>query len=86
MFATRDSAFLYHESGYPPNQRVRQYLTNFGLGFRFGYRFARQRKNRRASLLKSDLVRLTIRETLASRALDGNVCTFPVIDAKRHAV
>ncbi len=65
------------------NQRVRQYLTNFGLGLGC---FARQRRNRRASLLRSRLVRLAIRQMLASRALDGKVRTFPVIDAKRHAV
>jgi len=48
--------------------------------------FARQRKKRRASRLKSDLVRLTIRETLASRAFDGKVRTFPVADTERNAV
>jgi hypothetical protein len=57
---------------------VRQYLTNFGLGLGS---FARQRRDRRASLLRSRLVRLTIRETLASRALNGKVRTFPVMDA-----
>jgi hypothetical protein len=39
---------------------------------------------RRIRRLKSSLVRLTIRQTLASRALDGKVRAFPVIDAKRH--
>jgi hypothetical protein len=61
----------------------RHYLTNFCLGFG---RFARERKNRLASRLKSRLVRLTIRQTLASRTPDGKVRAFPVIDAKRHAV
>src|SRR5258708_2972076 len=41
---------------------------------------------RRIRRLKSSLVRLTIRQTLASRALDGKVRTCPVVDAKRHAV
>jgi hypothetical protein len=63
---------------------VRQYLTNFGLGF--GCLFALQRRKRRASRLKSRSVSLTIRQTLASRALDGKVCTFPVADAERNAV
>jgi hypothetical protein len=29
---------------------------------------------------------LTIRQTLASRAFDGKVRTFPVLDAERNAV
>jgi hypothetical protein len=62
---------------------VRQYLTNFGFGF---FSRDRQRKNRLASLLKSRLVSLTIRQTLASRTLDGKVRTFPIVDAKSHAV
>jgi hypothetical protein len=41
---------------------------------------------RRARRDKSRLVRLTIRQTLASRTLDGNVRTFPVVDAKGDAV
>jgi hypothetical protein len=31
-------------------------------------------------------MRLTIRQTLASRAFDGKVRTFPVLDAERNAV
>lgn len=47
-------------------------------GFQF---FRRQRRKRRACRLKSHLVRLTIRESLAGRTLDGKVRTFPVVDA-----
>jgi hypothetical protein len=46
----------------------------------------RQRRNRRADRLKSLLVRLTIRQTLASRALDGKVRTFPVVHAHGDTV
>jgi len=31
-------------------------------------------------------VRLTIRQTLVGRTLDGKVCAFPVMDAKRKQV
>ena len=65
------------------NQRVRQYLTNLTRGF---FCRDRQRRKRRVSRLKSGLVRLTIRQTLASRTLDGKVRTFPVMDAKGDAV
>jgi hypothetical protein len=41
---------------------------------------------RRMNRPKSALVRLAIRQTLASRALDGKVRTFPIVDAKRNAV
>lgn len=63
---------------------VRQYLTNFGFGF--GCLFARQRMNRRANRLKSGSVNLTIRQTLAGRALEGKVCLFPVGDAQGDTV
>jgi hypothetical protein len=53
---------------------VRQYLTKRGFGFGF---LARPRRKRRANRLKSGSVSLTIRQTLASRTPDGNVCTFP---------
>ena len=65
---------------------MRQYLTNFGLGFLGGYFFARHLRKRRASRDKSRSVSLTVRQTLASRAFDGKVRTFPVIHAKRNAV
>jgi hypothetical protein len=64
-------------------QRVRQYFTNVCLGFGC---FARQRKNRLASREKSRSVSLTIRQTLASRALDGKVCPFPIVNAQGDTV
>jgi hypothetical protein len=59
-------------------QRVRQYLTDFG--FDFGC-FERRRRKRLASRKRSRSVSLTIRQTLASRTLDGKVRTFPIVDA-----
>jgi hypothetical protein len=41
---------------------------------------------RRISRLKFGLVRLTVRETLASRAFNGKVRAFPIVDAERNAV
>jgi hypothetical protein len=66
-------------------------LTNFGLlflgfGFFGGWYLARFLRMRRASREKSRLVRLTVRQTLASRAFDGKVRTFPVADTERNAV
>jgi hypothetical protein len=58
------------------SQRVRQYLTNLGLGF--SWRFARQRRKRPASLEKSGLVTPPIRQTLASRTFDGTLCAFQI--------
>jgi hypothetical protein len=52
----------------------------------YGKRFARHRRNRRASRDRSRSVSLTIRQTLASRALDGKVRTFPIVDAKGDTV
>jgi hypothetical protein len=60
------------------SQGVRQYLTNFGLDFSC---LERHRRKRLASLLKFRSVSLTVRQTLASRTLDGKVRTFPVVDA-----
>jgi len=60
------------------NYRVRQYLTNLGLGFGS---FERQRRKRPAFLEKSGSVSLSIRQTLTGCALDGKVCAFPVIEA-----
>jgi hypothetical protein len=62
---------------------VRQYLTNFGLGFGC---FARHRRKRRASLEKSGLVTPPIRQTLASRILDGKRSPFPIVHAEGDAV
>lgn len=66
-----------------PHYLVRQYLTNLGLGLGS---FERQRRKRPAFLEKSGSVSLTIRQTLASRTLDGKVRAFPVIEAQLHAV
>jgi hypothetical protein len=49
-------------------------------------RFARHFRKRRASLRRSRFVRLTVRQTLASRAFYGKVRAFPVADAERNAV
>jgi hypothetical protein len=53
-------------------------LTNQGFDLA---RLALQRKKHRASLLKSRPVSLTIRQTLASRALDGNVYTLTLFSS-----
>ncbi len=66
-----------------PSYLVRQYLTNLGLGLGS---FDRQRRKRPAFLEKSGSVSLSVRQTLASRALDGKVRAFPVIEAQLHAV
>jgi hypothetical protein len=63
--------------------RVRQYLTNFGLGFGC---FARQRKKRLASREKSGLVTPPIRQTLASSVLNGKCSPFPIVHPKGDAV
>jgi hypothetical protein len=46
----------------------------------------RQRKNRLASILADCLVSRPVRETLALDTLHGKDRTFPIVDAKRHAV
>lgn len=65
---------------------ARQYLTNFGLGFFGGYFLLRQRIKRRASRDRSRSVRLTIRQTLASRAFDGKVCPLTIGHTERGTV
>src|SRR4051794_27910184 len=63
--------------------RVRQYLTNRGLGLGC-LRF--QRRKRPAFLLKSGLVRLTVRQALAGGVLDGARRPFPIVASKCNAV
>ena len=62
--------------------RVPSSPDNYGVPRRFD----RQRRKRRANRDLSLLVRLTIRQTLASRTFDSKVCTFPVLNAERGAV
>jgi hypothetical protein len=54
-------------------------LTNCGLAFSGGYFLLRKPMNWRAKRDRSRLVSLTICQALASGALDGKVCTFPVV-------
>jgi hypothetical protein len=58
-------------------------LTNFGLGFGC---LDRQRRKRRARLLKSGLVSPPIRETLTSRILHGKRRTVAIVVTKYDPV